>query len=859
MDDGDDEIVEVPPSKSTKPKSKPKAKAKAPPPPKGPPPKASKSKTKPSKTKPVTIDVSDDSEDDGFDLKKAKRAAVKKSPAKQTPTKKTSVTKSPAKAKASPAKATASPSKAAKGDKDNKGDKDDREGEEDKPKRKWNYADFKRRESAVPPRLGEKDIPTGALNCLGGLKFVLTGLLESLEREKAAELIKDHGGTVQQSVSKRVNYIVAGEEPGPSKMAKAKDLGLSVIDEDGLFELIKSRPAQDFDTGAPKSKKAKTKPKATTTTAAKKSTVSASGKASESSSSTASLPPNATPEQLAAMLWVDKHAPRDSKKIIGQGGAASNANKLKAWLTNWQANLKKKPSKLPAKSKDGAEFQAVLMVGAPGIGKTTTATLVCRECGYEPIELNASDVRSKRLLHEKIGDLTGNTTMTQFYGSNMSEKAKKADNKVALIFDEVDGMAGNEDRGGVGEIIKLIASTKIPIICIANEVPRKLLSLKAKCFNLSFSKPREGPIVGAMMTIAVREGIKINPIIMRQIVEAANCDIRQILNNLYLFSRRTKNLVDIGDQVKSESKAAFKDLSRNVFQVVDKFFAPSRLSMHELTDCFFVDYGIMPLFVQENYLKHRDQGVKDVEHLERIAKAADAISEADLLATHIQSNQAFKALPMLAAESCIRPGFYMRGRAESQFRPQWGGGMYQFPQWLGKMSTTGKHVRYVAELQQHMRMAVSADRRDMRLGYIPFIRRQLNAKLAAGADTVSEAVEMMDQYYLTRGDFDLINELDTLKGMKEYKLETSVKRAFTNTYKKEAKARPFDTNEFAGKKKKRAASAATGLTMEGDDEIDDDDDEDEVVLKPKAGRKATSSKGKSRAKKASSSARGRKK
>ena len=39
-------------------------------------------------------------------------------------------------------------------------------------------------------------------------------------------------------------------------------------------------------------------------------------------------------------------------------------------------------------------------------------------------------------------------------------------------------MAGNEDRGGVSEIIKLINSTKIPIICIANEVPRKLLALK---------------------------------------------------------------------------------------------------------------------------------------------------------------------------------------------------------------------------------------------------------------------------------------------------------------------------------------------------------------------------------------------
>jgi replication factor C subunit 1 len=61
-----------------------------------------------------------------------------------------------------------------------------------------------------------------------------------------------------------------------------------------------------------------------------------------------------------------------------------------------------------------------------------------------------------------------------------------------LIFDEVDGMAGNEDRGGVSEIIKLINNTKIPIICIANEVPRKLLSLKGTRSSLRVQSDPHG-------------------------------------------------------------------------------------------------------------------------------------------------------------------------------------------------------------------------------------------------------------------------------------------------------------------------------------------------------------------------------
>ena len=120
------------------------------------------------------------------------------------------------------------------------------------------------------------------------------------------------------------------------------------------------------------------------------------------------------------------------------------------------------------------------------------------------------------------------------------------------------------------------------------------------------------------------------------------------------------------------------------------------------------------------------------------------------------------------------PAYYARGHFDGQFRPQWGGGQYAFPQvrsmlpachclsllviaflccyhvillsnvavtgavidglqWLGKTSTTGKHQRYTSALQQHMRMAVSADRRDTRLAYIPYLRKRLNAPLTAGA------------------------------------------------------------------------------------------------------------------------------
>ena len=75
------------------------------------------------------------------------------------------------------------------------------------------------------------------LDTLAGLTFVLTGTLPTMTRDEAAALIKKNGGKVSGSVSKKTSYVVAGEEAG-SKLTKAKELGVPVIDEDGLKAML---------------------------------------------------------------------------------------------------------------------------------------------------------------------------------------------------------------------------------------------------------------------------------------------------------------------------------------------------------------------------------------------------------------------------------------------------------------------------------------------------------------------------------------------------------------------------------------------------------------------------------------------
>jgi DNA ligase (NAD+) len=73
---------------------------------------------------------------------------------------------------------------------------------------------------------------------LKGLTFVLTGTLPSLSREDAKRLIEGAGGKVTGSVSKKTNYVVAGEDSG-SKLDKARAMGVQVVNEPQLLELIK--------------------------------------------------------------------------------------------------------------------------------------------------------------------------------------------------------------------------------------------------------------------------------------------------------------------------------------------------------------------------------------------------------------------------------------------------------------------------------------------------------------------------------------------------------------------------------------------------------------------------------------------
>jgi len=83
--------------------------------------------------------------------------------------------------------------------------------------------------SSIPKKLSQK---------LDGLSFVVSGTFSDFSRDEIKTVIEQHGGKSQSSVSAKTNYLLAGDEPGPSKVEKAKKLEVAIISEKEFKKMI---------------------------------------------------------------------------------------------------------------------------------------------------------------------------------------------------------------------------------------------------------------------------------------------------------------------------------------------------------------------------------------------------------------------------------------------------------------------------------------------------------------------------------------------------------------------------------------------------------------------------------------------
>jgi DNA ligase (NAD+) len=102
-------------------------------------------------------------------------------------------------------------------------------------------------------------VDTGGIS-FAGLTFVLTGGMEEYTRETAQAAIEARGGKVTGSVSKKTSFVVVGENPG-SKLARAEELGVTRLDEEGFRRLLEEGPPEEPELPSAKQQPAKPRKK----------------------------------------------------------------------------------------------------------------------------------------------------------------------------------------------------------------------------------------------------------------------------------------------------------------------------------------------------------------------------------------------------------------------------------------------------------------------------------------------------------------------------------------------------------------------------------------------------------------------
>jgi DNA ligase (NAD+) len=100
-----------------------------------------------------------------------------------------------------------------------------------------NRALIERLRSAGLQFVGEREDKTALVAALVGKSFVVTGTLPTLKRDQVKTMIRNAGGKVSESVSKKTDYLVVGEDAG-SKLEKARSLGVTTLTESELLELL---------------------------------------------------------------------------------------------------------------------------------------------------------------------------------------------------------------------------------------------------------------------------------------------------------------------------------------------------------------------------------------------------------------------------------------------------------------------------------------------------------------------------------------------------------------------------------------------------------------------------------------------
>ncbi len=196
-------------------------------------------------------------------------------------------------------------------------------------------------------------------------------------------------------------------------------------------------------------------------------------------------------------MWSEKYRPKNLLDMIGN---EETKESMINWLGKWMKGSK-----------------PILLVGPPGIGKTTLATICAKQFGYDLIGLNASDIRNKQRIQEILGPVLGNASVL---------------GRPMIFVDEVDGIHGRSDYGGVETLIDILKEPTVPIVLAANnDKSDKMKSIKKATKTIQMRPIPPRLLRFYLEAILKKEGESLSMGTIVKLVIQSHGDIRSILNS----------------------------------------------------------------------------------------------------------------------------------------------------------------------------------------------------------------------------------------------------------------------------------------------------------------------------------------
>ena len=303
--------------------------------------------------------------------------------------------------------------------------------------------------------------------------------------------------------------------------------------------------------------------------------------------------------------WTIKYQPQNCKEIVGQERAVQQ---IKDFVQNHSRQKKK----------------ALLIHGPPGSGKTSSVIAIAKECNRELFEVNASDKRNKAHVEEIIG--------------NALKQRSLFGNQKLLLIDEVDGLSGDADRGGISALVQLIAGATFPLIMTANDpYSDALSSLRKESIVIGLEPVHHDALLQILSKIGAAENISYEQSTLLQLARKAQGDVRAAINDFELIAKTTRKVED-NDILSIDQRERKESIVNALVKVLrNRDLEIARTAYNNVNE----DLDEISMWVDENLPK--EYAGKE------LARAYDAVSRADVFKGRIRRQQHWRFLVYIDA------------------------------------------------------------------------------------------------------------------------------------------------------------------------------------------------------------------